>query len=200
MIVGADDVGVVLLPEVHGAVLIPDYRFAVPHGLASQFRQGRGKGVLVSHRREREGHACHLSDEPSPYTGGAHHEIGLDSPIGGTNGTHSAVYHVDARDGGVAVEGGASGLLSAAAHFGGQVPCASVAVARGVHRAVDFVGEKGDHFAGLVGAEQVGLDAPRPTRADFSLQVLEAFRRPRDLKAADSIPQRLSSSRIEALK
>ena len=154
----------------------------------------------MAHRRERESHAGHSADEPTPYPGGADHETGIDSPTGRSDCGHPAVYNVDALDGRVAIEGGASGLLSAAAHFGGQVPCASVAVARGVHRAVDFLGEKGNLFAGLVGAEQVGLYAPRSPRADFSLQVLEAFRRPRDLKSTDAEPQRLAFRRIEALK
>ena len=110
-----------------------------------------------------------------------------------------AVHDVDARDGGVAVEDGASGLLGAASHFGGEHPRAGHAVAGGVHRAVDLVGDKGDLLAGLVGAEQVGLDAPHPTRADLALEVVEAFGRPRYFEAADAGPEFLALGGIEVV-
>ena len=127
------------------------------------------------------------------------HRIRLDRPAGGPDCRHPAVDDVDARDDGVAVEGGAPGLLGAASHFGGQHPRAGDAVAGGVHRAVDLVGQKGDLLAGLVGAEEVGLDTPHPTRPDLALEVVEAFRRPCDLKAADAGPEFLAVGGIEVV-
>ena len=142
-----------------------------------------------------------LSDEPSPYSGGAHHESGINSPTGRSDCGHPAVYNVDALDGRVAIEGGASGLLSAAPHFGGQVPCAGVAVTRECTSRRRFCRREGGPFRGSrrgrAGRSRRPTLSPRRLFASGPRSV-PASTRPqgRRLRYHRGSP----SSRIEALK
>jgi len=191
MPVGADQVALVILAEVHRAILVTDDRHRLPCCPRGKLGQWRGDADQVLQRLEWDRNAGHLADQRSPNPRRAEDVFGGDPSRFGHDGLDPTTSHLDAGDAGPLRESSAASRGAPGQRLA-RCNRPHRAITRHVNRAQDVIGaHDGNEPLDLVRADQVGFEAPGGRMPVLSLQLLPALRRGRDLQAPDLPVDRL---------